>query len=133
MVGSTRNLNSLCLVGKPMLLINTRLHLNFRHHRCGCGDSDADLCFACAIFGQDCSLVEVWHYFQQLTIHSNVGTDVVSVVLNDIGPFYVDSHAVCAGPCSQWVVRSCSSLLLPPSDLCHVQNGGCRRASQQLK
>ena len=29
----------------------------FLHH--GCGDFDADLCFAGAIFGHGCSLVEV--------------------------------------------------------------------------
>ena len=56
----------------------------FHHHRCGCSDSDVDICFARAIFGQDCPLV--WHYFQQLAIHGNVGTDVISVVLNDVGP-----------------------------------------------
>ena len=29
----------------------------FHHHRCGYSDSDVDLCFARAIFGQDCPLV----------------------------------------------------------------------------
>ena len=56
----------------------------FHHHRCGCSDSDVDICVARAIFGQDCPLV--WHYFQQRAIHGNVGTDVISVFLNDIGP-----------------------------------------------
>ena len=28
--------------------------------------------------------------------------------------------------------RSCSPVFLSPSDLCHVQNGGGRRASHQL-
>ena len=84
MVGSTRDLNSLCLIRRPIRLLNTA---KFRHHRCGYGDSDANFCFERDIFGQDCSLVEVWHYFQQLTIHGNIGTDVVSLVLNDIWTF----------------------------------------------
>ena len=112
MMGSARDLNSLCLVGKPMLLLNTLL-------------SFAIIAVAVAIlmrisalhvpsFGQDCSLVEVWHYFQQLTIHGNVGTDVVSVVLHDFRPFYVYSHAVCAGTCNRWVCQVLQFVVAAP-------------------
>ena len=58
MVVSTIDLNRQCFVGKPILLLHTS-PATFRHNRCGCDDSDADLCFAGAIFGQGCSLIAV--------------------------------------------------------------------------
>ena len=72
----------------------------FLHHRCGCGDYAANICFAGAIFGQGFSLHEVWHLFQYLSIRGNVDTAIVYVVHNAIGPFCADYHD--AGTCNQW-------------------------------
>ena len=70
--------------------------------------------FARVIFGQDCCLVEVGHYFQQLSIYDNVGTDLVSVVLIELGPFYVDTHAVYAGTCNQSVYQVLQFVVAAP-------------------
>ena len=63
------------------------------------------------------------------SIRDNVGTDIVYVVHNAIGPFCVDYHDVLQPGFCQ-VLRF---VVAAESDLCRLQNGGCIRANHQLK
>ena len=88
MVESTIYLNRLYLFGKPMMLLHTLI-------------SFAINAVAVAILMRISALHVPYldNVAPELKFDMS-STDVVSVVLNVLGPFFVDYYAVCAGTCN---------------------------------
>ena len=48
-------------------------------------------------------VLEAGHFFQGLTVHGDVNTDLVCIVHHDLGLLCADFHAICAGSCNESV------------------------------
>ena len=131
MVESTIDLNSLNLIGKPMLLLNTLL-------------SFAITAVAVAILMQISTLqvssldkvapnlkFDTYWRVSPLIVHLALVFFLLFTMILDLFVLTAMMHTLALA--SIGFVRSCSSLLLPPSDICNLQNGGGKRDSHQLK
>ena len=131
MVESTRDFNSLSLNGKLMLLLHTLLRFPIT------AMVVAILMRIFALPVPSLDNIASWLKFDTTSISSPFMVKLalmlfllLSMIL-DLSMLTTMRYALALA--TSGCVRSCSSLLMPPSYLCHVQNGGCRRASHQLE